>query len=724
MNTSTCRTAPSLAQVRRALQIASLFIVAFIPSVIRAQIQPPPAKTFADIGNWWAAGTYNVIKVTNLNTDTSAGSWRWALAEAAALPAGENKIILFEVGGLIDFSNNTDLAQGRIRIADLYNTYIAGESAPSPGITIMGASHSFRRTNRLLFRHIRFRLGLPLALKGSGEYGNSSLSAYGDALSIEGPRNNNGTDRDTDLSNDIANDGLAFENCEFSWGLDETIQIWYQPNRNLTFLRCMFYDGFRYAAYGWRHPDTTPGGDDPSGHAMGMILSNGAHDETGAVNDVTGGNKRIDIQYSIFGNFQQRAPWLSKGNGVLLNSNLIFHGTHYGITSVGTNTTDHNSFLNIVDNLGMRTNNIVGGQLYFGYWWLSPGPDSMIYTDGNVGMESPATSPNKIADLGPRTTGWFPRGTIVVPDALFENSLITQSTPTGFTRWTGVTADQRFDYLKASAGARPNDLVAGARVDSVSQAFLVEVANKVGTYKSGPPVGYSPSTTSRAISDSAWDTATALQNSVARWRSEVELPEIISVNLCASISDATLAADEVAGAVPAANWVNATSTNQSPANVKDNRGTTTTADVVFTNTNSGYTLALTGTSPDVKLMRSQRGKSNATSMWVTVDQVPYATYDLYVYWAGRVATEAVPSTMAVNLQLWDGSAWVTNQSKYINDSDHLWDGTYNESLATSAGSAIDGEEYVAFRGVTATSVRVRVSAGNNAGITGFQIVQR
>lgn len=788
---------------------------------------PPPDKTFADQTAWWADGTYHVIKVTNLNTDTSAGSWRWALAEAKLKPAAENKIILFEVGGKIDFSNNTDIAQARIRIADLKNTYVAGESAPSPGISIVGVSHSFRRCEKVTFRHIRFRLGLPLALKGTGEYGNGDLPSYGDVISIEGERNSNGTDRDAASSNNLANDGILFDHCEFSWGLDETIQIWYQPNRNISFVNCFIYDGFRYGQYGWRHPDSAPNGDDSSGHSMGMILATGAHDENGVVNDVTGGNKRIDIQHSIFGNFQQRAPWLNKGNGILLNGNLLFHGSQYAITLQGPTTNEFNSYYNFVDNLGMRTNSVLGNDvLKFGYWWVTPGSGSMIFNDGNLGLESPATASGRLEDLGPRTSGWHLRATVPeVPEELFENSLVSQMTPTGFTRWTGINADQRLAYLHSHSGARPADLSGGARVDPVSQAFVTEVVNKTGTFKDGPPSSYPLSSTTRVIADSEWNTATALENSIVQWRASVEevvtppgggditppsaltgltasgnapssfvlswnastdnvntvgyevfvddVPRYSSISpsvtvsaltpnttyavkvrardaagnwsvfssalnvttlavstvganiISVSLTDAAnvLVGSDVAGAVPSANWNNSTEANQTLVNVNAGNGAPTTADFVFSQTAFYYANDTAGSAPDVKLMRGQRGSPDTAQQTATVAQVPFTSYDVYVYWGGRASTRSVPLVMAISFRLWDGAAWVTNETKFIRDTNRTWDGSYNESTATTATSAVDGQEYVVFRNVTASTFLIHSSSDIRAGISGIQIVE-
>src|SRR3989344_3574158 len=84
-----------------------------------------------------------IIKVTNLN-DTGPGSLR------AAVEASGPRIVVFEVSGTITLSRD-------VSIANPYIT-IAGQTAPSPGITLknFGISPS---THDILIQHIRVRVG-------------------------------------------------------------------------------------------------------------------------------------------------------------------------------------------------------------------------------------------------------------------------------------------------------------------------------------------------------------------------------------------------------------------------------------------------------------------------------------------------------------------------------------------------------------------------------------
>ncbi|HEY0946448.1 MAG TPA: PKD domain-containing protein [Opitutaceae bacterium] len=204
------------------------------------------------------------------------------------------------------------------------------------------------------------------------------------------------------------------------------------------------------------------------------------------------------------------------------------------------------------------------------------------------------------------------------------------------------------------------------------------------------------------------------------------LANSIAVNLTDAAN--VLAAGEIVGALPAANWSNSTTNNQVLTNVADCFGTATTADISFTNTAYSYpnnTAALPAPlTDDAKMMRSQRALSNNSTMYATAAQVPYAAYDVYVYWGGRTPQETVPATMALAFQLWNGTAWVTSETKYIRDTNRVWDGTYNESLAATAAEAVDGNEYVVFRNVTAATFRVVATTGVRTGLCGLQIVPR
>lgn len=200
----------------------------------------------------------------------------------------------------------------------------------------------------------------------------------------------------------------------------------------------------------------------------------------------------------------------------------------------------------------------------------------------------------------------------------------------------------------------------------------------------------------------------------------------VSVNL-ANATENTIAPTEVVGVVPAANWNNSTTNNQVLTDILDQTGTSTPIDISFANTAFGY-INSTGVlaaplADDAKMMRGTRALSNGSTMAVAAAQVSYSAYDVYVYWGGQTNGETVPATMTVELQADVGGTWVTQETRYIRDNNRVWDGTYEESTATSAAAAVDGQEYVVFRNLSAPTFRIRSTCGVRAGISGFQIVE-
>ena len=124
-----------------------------------------------------------IIKVTSLAAN-GAGTFR------AALEAQGARIVVFEVGGVIDLDAEA------ITIKNPFIT-IAGQTAPSPGITIIKGGLVVR-THDVVIRHLRIR---------SGEAGKSKRSGF-------------------DLDNISTQDGaynVIVDHCSLTWATDENL---------------------------------------------------------------------------------------------------------------------------------------------------------------------------------------------------------------------------------------------------------------------------------------------------------------------------------------------------------------------------------------------------------------------------------------------------------------------------------------------------------------------
>lgn len=170
----------------------------------------PAAKTPGGRGG-------QIIRVTNLDSD-GPGSLK------AAVEAKGPRTIVFEVGGVID------LRRAVLEIKEPYLT-IAGQTAPSPGITIIRGGIDLK-THDVIIRHLRVRTGADGQAKRSGWEAdafstvgasrvivdhNSFTWAVDENMSASGPRFEGAsvdewrqhTSHDITFSNNLAAEGLA-----------------------------------------------------------------------------------------------------------------------------------------------------------------------------------------------------------------------------------------------------------------------------------------------------------------------------------------------------------------------------------------------------------------------------------------------------------------------------------------------------------------------------------
>ena len=169
----------------------------------------------------WAATTAGgrggrILKVTTLAA-AGPGSLR------EALEAEGPRIVVFEVGGIIDLGRQT------LRIRNPFLT-LAGQTAPDPGITLIRGGVDVA-THDVVIRHIRVRAGADGAAKGS--------DWEVDGLSARGAWN------------------LIVDQCSFSWATDEnlsasgprfdggdTVQDWRRhTSRRVTYSRNIISEG-------------------------------------------------------------------------------------------------------------------------------------------------------------------------------------------------------------------------------------------------------------------------------------------------------------------------------------------------------------------------------------------------------------------------------------------------------------------------------------------------
>jgi hypothetical protein len=209
----------------------------------------------------------------------------------AAVEAKGPRIVVFEVGGVIDFGRR------ELDIREPFLT-IAGQTAPSPGITIIRGGLNVR-ANDVVIRHIRVRTGADGQAKRSGW--------EADSISTMGAHR------------------VIVDHCTFSWGIDEnmsasgprfrgnTVEEWRNgTSRDVTFSYNAAYEGLADSSH--------PKGE----HSKGSLV----HD------NVTG----ILFYRNVWAHNVERSPLFKGGvHGAIVN-NLIYdpgkRAVHYNLMAL------------------------------------------------------------------------------------------------------------------------------------------------------------------------------------------------------------------------------------------------------------------------------------------------------------------------------------------------------------------------------------------------------
>lgn len=147
----------------------------------------------------------NTLDWTGGRTEVGDGTFYAGLG--TALARGESRIIVFETSGSIDLGNAT-------RYISSGNLWIAGQTAPAPGITLYNGGLTFLPgANNCLVQHVRIHRG-----------GTSQQFDPGDALAVNGNTGN------------VTN--IVFDHCDALFGLDECVDVGNNVS-NVDFIHCV-----------------------------------------------------------------------------------------------------------------------------------------------------------------------------------------------------------------------------------------------------------------------------------------------------------------------------------------------------------------------------------------------------------------------------------------------------------------------------------------------------
>lgn len=195
------------------------------------------------------------------------------------------------------------------------------------------------------------------------------------------------------------------------------------------------------------------------------------------------------------------------------------------------------------------------------------------------------------------------------------------------------------------------------------------------------------------------------------------LPEIVPDSIGINFAREGILLDfaEYAGYIPTRNWNKLTGNISNVQELRDTHGTPTSASFSSNGGSARYQLDGSMQSANARLLGSQVGLLANNTITSTISDIPYAYYDVYVYWAG-ITAERTTGVMSVS----DGT-----ETLYLRDNTHQFDGLLSESTATSAAAAVDGNEFVVFRGRTDNSISITtVGPASRTGPAAIQIVDR
>ncbi|WAC19451.1 hypothetical protein OVA24_19695 [Luteolibacter sp. SL250] len=214
-----------------------------------------------------------VVKVTTL-ADSGPGSLRDALQNVK-----EPRLVVFEVAGYIDLERDLSIHSPFVTIA--------GQTAPSPGISLRNATLRIR-THDVVVEHIRMRVG--------NKPGKESMEDRDGIQLVGEDKVPAGQFPDPKVYN------VVIRHCSVAWSTDEGISTYFKGIRDVTISDCIIAEALDKAG----HPK--------GGHSMGLLV--GDH------------TQNVTILRNLFAHNRYRNP-VVKGN----TSSIVANNVMYDIGS-------------------------------------------------------------------------------------------------------------------------------------------------------------------------------------------------------------------------------------------------------------------------------------------------------------------------------------------------------------------------------------------------------
>jgi hypothetical protein len=345
-----------------------------------------------------------VFRVTNLNATGSGSLYD-------CVNRDQPRVCIFEVSGTIRLTADMMVRYGRLTIA--------GQTAPSPGISIRGGAFRIQNSD-ILIQHIRSRVG---------DDPNGPDPANRDAFKIEGSD-----------AKPVKN--VVIDHCTFSWAIDEVASVW-GPHDNITFSNNIFSEALNQSLH------ETDDGKSIEPHGFGLLIGSVA----------TGG--RVSVIGNLFAHMVERNP-LSRAREFVFVNNVVYDR--------GTMDLDLQS-----QNGRITKSSVVGNVFLHGPSYSRDTRPIYLRTNGSLSMVQGARV--YIHDnLAPSDGTTLASMMVMTGGNILSGLLQTSSAPV----WnTGLTARSTagnavYNRVLAYAGARPTDR------DSVDKRVIQSVKDRSG----------------------------------------------------------------------------------------------------------------------------------------------------------------------------------------------------------------------------------------------------
>ena len=306
----------------------TLCLILFISVSAKSQKIFPNAVGFGtEFRGAYAGDTDPIVLIVDtlyageLQTGDHRGSFEWAVKQTFP------RIIVFEVGGVIDYSN-TDTRYFSIK-SPYINIY--GQTAPSPGITIKSAT-IYCTTHDLLMQHIAMRFGDYPKPDGTVQVGD----CFG---ALSGSYN------------------IVLDHCSLSWGTDEILSAY---GENFTLSNCLVYEPLHFSYH-----CNEKGDNEPEPHGFGALVVSPSN---------------VTIYNNLFGWVTNRFPMIQSDKVAYINN----YATGYALHGVDISKATGGNNAAIVGNSFYPTPKMTNSKAEnFTYWRNGLDTSSKIYMHDN-----------------------------------------------------------------------------------------------------------------------------------------------------------------------------------------------------------------------------------------------------------------------------------------------------------------------------------------------------